>query len=480
MTEHFDVVIVGAGISGIGAACHLRERCPERSYVIFEGRERIGGTWDLFRYPGIRSDSDMHTLGFRFEPWEEQAAIADGDAILEYLQRTATKHGVDQHIRLGHRVVRASWSSTESRWTLEATAGGEPVRVTCSFLFMCSGYYDYENGYTPDFPGVERFAGRVVHPQHWPADLDYAGRRIVVIGSGATAVTLVPELAKQAAHVTMLQRSPTYILSRPREDRIANALRRALPRQLAYGVTRWKNVLVAQAFYQLSRRLPARVKQVLVEGVRRQLGPDFDIETHFTPRYDPWDQRVCLVPDGDIFEVIRDGRASVVTDHIESFTEHGIRLRSGEELPADIIVTATGLRLLVLGKVEIVVDGKTVEFAKAMTYKAMMFSDVPNLALAFGYTNASWTLKADLTSEYVCRLLEHMRRHGYQVCVPRSHDPSVSEEPFLDFTSGYVERALAELPKQGSRAPWKLRQNYLLDVVSLRHGDVDDGVMEFR
>lgn len=480
MTEHFDVVIVGAGISGIGAACHLRERCPERSYVIFEGRERIGGTWDLFRYPGIRSDSDMHTLGFRFEPWEEQAAIADGDAILEYLQRTATKHGVDQHIRLGHRVVRASWSSTESRWTLEATAGGEPVRVTCSFLFMCSGYYDYENGYTPDFPGVERFAGRVVHPQHWPADLDYAGRRIVVIGSGATAVTLVPELAKQAAHVTMLQRSPTYILSRPREDRIANALRRALPRQLAYGVTRWKNVLVAQAFYQLSRRLPARVKQVLVEGVRRQLGPDFDIETHFTPRYDPWDQRVCLVPDGDLFEVIRDGRASVVTDHIESFTEHGIRLRSGEELPADIIVTATGLRLLVLGKVEIVVDGKTVEFAKAMTYKAMMFSDVPNLALAFGYTNASWTLKADLTSEYVCRLLEHMRRHGYQVCVPRSHDPSVSEEPFLDFTSGYVERALAELPKQGSRAPWKLRQNYLLDVVSLRHGDVDDGVMEFR
>ncbi|MCX4242152.1 flavin-containing monooxygenase [Paraliomyxa miuraensis] len=479
MTEHFDVVIVGAGISGISAACHLQERCPDRTFVIFEGRPRLGGTWDLFRYPGIRSDSDMYTLGFRFEPWKEQEAIADGDAILKYLHHTVNKHGLQPRMRFEHRVVHASWSSAEARWTLEVTHGDERVRVTCGFLFMCSGYYDYEQGHAPRFPGAERFAGTLVHPQHWPQDLDYAGKRIVVIGSGATAVTLVPELSKQAAHVTMLQRSPTYILSRPRNDAVANLLRRVLPRGLAYDVTRWKNVLVSLGFYELSRRAPRRVAKVLIEGVRRALPAGYDVQTHFTPHYDPWDQRLCLVPDGDLFEAIESRRASVVTDHIECFTEHGILLRSGQELPADIIVTATGLKLLVLGRVEVEVDGEPVDFAKTMAYKAMMFSDVPNLALCFGYTNASWTLKADLTSEYVCRMLNHMQRNGYHTCVPRRRDASVSEEPFLDFSSGYVQRALPELPKQGSKAPWKLRQKYLLDVLALRRGKVDDGVMEF-
>jgi monooxygenase len=481
MAEHFDVLIVGAGISGIGAACHLGQRCPDHRYAILEGRERIGGTWDLFRYPGIRSDSDMYTLGFSFAPWEHQEAIAEGPAILEYLHQTAQDHDVLRHIRFGHKVLRAAWSSTDARWTVDAelTATGETVTLTCSFLYMCSGYYDYQQGYAPSFPGQERFGGRIVHPQQWTPDIDYAGKRVVVIGSGATAVTLVPELAKQAAHVTMLQRSPTYILSRPRKDRAAIALRRFLPAQLAYDVTRWKNVMLALVFFQLSRRIPERVKKVLVQEVRRRLPAGYDVEKHFSPSYRPWDQRVCLVPDGDLFEALRSGRAEVVTDHIETFTETGIRLKSGTELPADIIVTATGLRVLILGRVEITVDDKRIDFTKTMSYRAMMFSGVPNLALAFGYTNASWTLKADLTAEYVCRLLQHMQRHGHQICVPRRED-DVQEIPFLDFTSGYVQRALAELPKQGSRAPWKLRQNYVLDRMELRRVDVDDGVMQFR
>jgi monooxygenase len=479
MTDHFDVVIVGAGISGIGAACHLGARLPELGYAIFEGRERIGGTWDLFRYPGIRSDSDMYTLGFSFAPWKEQEAIADGDAILEYLQRTAQEHDVLRHIRFRHRVTRAAWSSADARWTVEVCneATGEALQVTCGFLYMCSGYYDYDHGHTPSFPGTERFGGRIVHPQHWTPDIDYADKRVVVIGSGATAVTLVPELAKRAAHVTMLQRSPTYILTRPRSDGLAIALRRMLPEQLAYDVTRWKNVLLGLAFFHASQRLPGRIKSLLLEGVRRQLPPGYDVDTHFTPSYGPWDQRVCLVPNGDLFAAIRDGTASIVTDHIDTFTETGIRLRSGQELPADLVITATGLELLVLGHVELLVDGTRVEPAKTMTYKAMMLSDVPNLALSVGYTNASWTLKADLTAEYVCRLLEHMRRRGYRRCVAR-RDPHEREAPFLGLTSGYVKRALDRLPKQGSRAPWKLRQNYLFDRYALRHGDVDDGVMQ--
>lgn len=480
MTEHFDVVIVGAGISGIGGACHLGRRCPDRSYVVFEGREHLGGTWDLFRYPGIRSDSDMFTLGFAFAPWKQQEAIADGPAILEYLERTAREHDVIRHIRFGHRVTRASWSSADARWTVEVTpAGGPPREVTCSFLYSCTGYYDYEHGHTPTFPGTERFTGRIVHPQHWTPDIDYAGKRVVVIGSGATAVTLVPELARQAAHVTMLQRSPTYILSRPRRDAVATALRRWLPAQLAYDVTRWKNVLLALLLFDLSRRMPERIKKVLVDGVRQQLPPDFDVDAHFSPRYRPWDQRLCLVPDGDLFQALRSGRASVVTDHIETFTETGIRLRSGQELPADLVVTATGLELLVLGRMELLVDGVRVEPREVMTYKAMMLSDVPNMAICFGYTNASWTLKADLTSEFVCRLLEHMRRHGYRSCVPR-RDPSEPEAPFLDFSSGYVQRALDRLPKQGVHAPWKLRQNYVLDRLTLRRSELEDGVLRFE
>ncbi len=477
---HFDVLIVGAGLSGIGAGYHLQARCPGLTYAILEARDAIGGTWDLFRYPGVRSDSDMFTLGYAFRPWREAKAIADGPSILGYVRETAAENGIDRHIRFGHRVRRASWSSAEARWTVEAerTGTGEIARFTCGFLLMCSGYYSYAEGHAPVFAGVGRFKGLIVHPQFWPENLDYAGKRVVVIGSGATAVTLVPEMAKQAAHVTMLQRSPTYVVSRPAEDAIANWLRRRLPATLAYRLTRLKNVTLTMYFYRLARRKPAETKQRLLAMVRHALGADYDVGTHFTPRYNPWDQRLCLVPDSDLFEAIRGGRASVVTDQIETFTETGIRLRSGEELPADIVVSATGLKLNLLGDVVFGVDGLRVDLSKAMSYKGMMFSGVPNLASVFGYTNASWTLKADLTSAYVCRLLNHMRRHGYAAATPH-RDASVEEEPFLDFSSGYVQRALHMLPKQGSKKPWKLYQNYAKDMAALRLGKVDDGVMEF-
>ncbi|MCA9706285.1 MAG: NAD(P)/FAD-dependent oxidoreductase [Myxococcales bacterium] len=480
--EHFDVVVVGAGISGIGAGYHLGARCPDHRYVILEGREDIGGTWDLFRYPGIRSDSDMHTLGFRFRPWTAPNAIADGASILEYLRQTVAEYGIGEHIRFRHRVTRASWSSAHDRWTVEATneATGQPVRFTCGFLLMCSGYYEYAKGYTPDFPGVERFEGRVVHPQRWTDDIEYAGKRVVVIGSGATAVTLVPALAERAAHVTMLQRSPSYILSMPSRDPVAERLRRLLPPRKAYWLIRWKNVALAGLLYTLCRRAPGRMRKLLIDRVREQLGPDFDVDPHFTPHYNPWQQRLCLVPDGDLFQAIREGRASVVTDHIETFTPRGIRLRSGDELEADLVVTATGLDMRFLGGVALTVDGRPVDLTQTMTYKAMMLSDVPNLALSFGYTNASWTLKADLTSEYVCRLLGHMRRHGYRRCTPRVGDTDVVEVPFLDLDAGYIQRARPKMPKQGSKAPWRLRQNYLLDVLALRYGAVDDSAMELR
>ena len=478
-TEHFDVVIVGAGLSGVGAGCHLKTRCPDRSYVILEGRESMGGTWDLFRYPGIRSDSDMYTLGYAFRPWKEAKAIADGPSILRYIRDTARDYGVDKHIRYGHRVVSAAWSTDEAAWTVEAERGGQRVRFTCNFLFLCGGYYNYEEGYTPEFPGAERFEGRIVHPQHWPEDLDYAGKKVVVIGSGATAVTLVPEMAKTAGHVTMLQRSPTYVVSRPAEDPLANWLRRKLPAKAAYGLTRWKNVLFSMYFYRVAREKPEAVKQRIVGMVREQLGPDYDIETHFTPRYNPWDQRLCLVPDADLFRAIKAGTASVATDHIESFTETGVALKSGAHLDADIIVTATGLNLKPLNGVALTVDGRPVEPARTLSYKGMMYSDVPNLASAFGYTNASWTLKCDLTCEYVCRLLKHMKATGLRQCTPRNRDPDIGEEPWLDFTSGYVQRAIAQFPKQGSKAPWKLHQNYARDLMNLRFSRVDDGVMEF-
>jgi monooxygenase len=483
-SEHFDVLIVGAGLSGIGAGFHLQQKCPGKSYVILEGRDCIGGTWDLFRYPGIRSDSDMFTLGYSFKPWTEPKAIADGPRILNYVRETATENGIDKHIRYHHRVKRASWSTSEACWTVEAEriAGEgavETISFTCNFLFMCSGYYNYENGYSPEFPGAKDFAGRIVHPQKWTDDVDYAGKRVVVIGSGATAVTLVPEMAKTAAHVTMLQRSPTYVVARPAQDPVANKLRAKLPAKLAYHLIRWRNVLFGMYFFQLARRKPERVKQLILGGVRIALGPDYDVGTHFTPRYNPWDQRLCLVPDGDLFKSIREQRASVVTNQIETFTPKGIRLKDGSELEADIIVTATGLNLQVLGGLAVEVDGRAVDFARTLNYKGMMYSDVPNMASAFGYTNASWTLKCDLTCEYVCRLINYMDRRGYRQCMPHNVDPSISEMPSLNFSSGYVQRSIAKMPKQGSKRPWRLYQNYALDIVTLRFGKVDDGVMRY-
>lgn len=479
MAEHFDVVVVGAGISGIGAGYFLQRDCPDRSYVILEGRARTGGTWDLFRYPGIRSDSDMYTLGYSFKPWTQAKAIADGPAILAYLDETAREHGIDRHIRTDHRVVAASWSTPDARWTVtvERGAAKERVEFTCNFLFMCSGYYRYDAGYLPEFAGREAFAGTIVHPQHWPQGLDYAGKRVVVIGSGATAVTLVPELAKTAAQVTMLQRSPTYIVSRPAEDGIANWLRRWLPGRLAYRLTRIKNIAMGQLFYRLARRNPDKTRDRIVAMVRDELGPDYDVATHFTPRYNPWDQRICLVPDADLFAAIRAGKAAVVTDHVDRFERDGIRLKSGDLLPADIIVTATGLDLQLMGGVPFTVDGARVDPAQSLGYKAMMYSDIPNLASSFGYTNASWTLKSDLTCAYVCRLLNAMERRGMRQVTPRV-GAEVTREAFLDFTSGYVQRAIDRFPKQGDKRPWRVHQNYTLDLIDLKFGGIDEG-MEF-
>jgi monooxygenase len=480
MAEQLDVIVVGSGISGIDAGYHLMTTCAGKSFAILEARDAIGGTWDLFRYPGIRSDSDMLTLGFPFRPWRDAKLIADGPSILKYVRETAAAYGIDRKIRFGHRVEAARWSSERARWQLDVrqTATGKLVELECRFLYLCSGYYDYAEGYTPELPGRDRFTGRIVHPQQWTPDIDYAGKRVVVIGSGATAVTLVPELAKQAAHVTMLQRSPTYVVSVPAIDRIAGWLFERLPSTAGNAAARWKNVLFGMGFYQFCRRYPERAKRFLIGQVKKQL-PDFDVEKHFTPSYKPWDQRLCLVPDADLFASIREGRASVVTDHIDTFTETGIRLRSGETLEADVIVTATGLKLKLFGGIDFSIDGKPLEPAKALIYRGMMCSDVPNMAFAVGYTNASWTLKCDLTSRYVCRLLRHMDRRGYSTCMPR-RDPTVEELPILDFSSGYVQRALAQLPRQGDRVPWRLYQNYALDLVTLQHGRVDDRAMQFR
>ena len=478
--EFIDVLIVGAGLSGIGAACHLQRECPDRRYAILEGRQSLGGTWDLFRYPGIRSDSDMYTLGYSFRPWTGEKSIADGPAILEYLRDTACEYGVDRQIRYGHRVRGASWSSSDACWTVRVEReGGQTIEMRASFLMLCCGYYDYDEGYTPEFAGREQFRGRFVHPQQWSDDVDYAGKRVVVIGSGATAVTLVPELAKRAAHVTMLQRSPTYMVTRPSIDGIATWLHRYTPRSLAHGVTRWKNLLLGMYIFRLCRRKPQRVKAMMIKLVQKQLAPDYDVQTHFTPRYNPWEQRLCLVPDGDLFEAIRANRASVVTDHIERFTEGGLKLKSGAELPADLIVCATGLQLAVLKGMELVVDGRHLESPKLVNYKGVMFGGVPNLVSVFGYTNASWTLKADLASVFVCRLLNHMKRSGARVCMARTDDASIATEPWVDFSSGYFQRMLDQLPKQGDKKPWKLNQNYLADVMTLRFGAVDDGVLRF-
>ncbi|HXA55238.1 MAG TPA: NAD(P)/FAD-dependent oxidoreductase [Solirubrobacteraceae bacterium] len=478
--EHLDVLIVGAGLSGIGAGYHLQNRCPGRSYAILEARERLGGTWDLFKYPGIRSDSDMYTLGYSFKPWEEAKAIADGPSILRYVEETARENRIAERIRHGHRVVGAEWSTREARWTVHAEhiESGEAVELTCGFLLMCTGYYRYEQGHAPDFPGAERFAGEIVHPQHWPEDLDYSGRRVVVIGSGATAITLVPAMAADAAHVTMLQRSPSYVVSLPAQDRVADRLRGVLPAMAAYQVVRWKNVLRTMASFQLARRRPRLMKALLRRGVERQLPLGYDIDTHFNPRYGPWDQRLCLAPDGDLFAAIRAGRASVVTAEIAKLTERGVVLSTGAELEAEVIVTATGLDLIALGGVQLAVDGREVKPGRTMSYKGMMLDGVPNMAFTLGYTNASWTLKCDLTCEYVCRLLAHMAARGYTQVLAR-RDPTVPELPFSDFSSGYIQRAIDRFPRQGARAPWRLYQNYALDIWSLKRGAIEDGVLAF-
>ena len=480
--EHFDVVIVGAGISGIGAGYHLQTFSADRTFVILEGRADIGGTWDLFRYPGVRSDSDMHTLGYRFKPWTAQKAIADGPSILAYLRETSHEFGIDRHIRFGHRVAKAEWSSDEARWTVQATHDGEPVEITCNYLFMCSGYYSYAAGYTPEFAGARDFAGQVVHPQQWPEDLDVTGKRVVVIGSGATAMTLVPALAANAANVTMLQRSPTYVVSRSDEDPVANTLRRFLPDALAYRLTRWKNVQLQGLIYKRTRTAPEKVKAKLLQMVRAQLPADYDVDKHFTPSYNPWDQRLCLVPNSDLFTAITSGAATVVTDTIDTFTENGIRLTSGEELDADIIVTATGLQMVTLGEMEFVVDGEPVDFSTTWTYKGFAYSGVPNLASSFGYINASWTLRADLTCEYVCRLLNHMRDTATVQCTPqlRPQDAGMPERPWIDgFSAGYMQRVMHLLPKQGDHEPWINPQSYAKDRVMFRKSPVDDGAMQF-
>ena len=483
-SEHVDVVVVGAGLSGIGAGYHLQTMCPDRSYVILEGRKSLGGTWDLFRYPGVRSDSDMHTLGFSFKPWTEAKSIADGPSILKYLKQTVSQFGIDKHIRYGQLVTKAQWSTDDAQWTVTSTnkATGANNTYTCSFLFMCSGYYSYKKGHTPDFTGRERFKGTIVHPQEWPTDLDYSGKRVIVIGSGATAVTIVPSMADKAAHVTMLQRSPTYMVSRPDHDVLANRMRKVLPPKMAYNLTRFKNTWRQQLVYNKTRTDPNKVKQLLLGGIQLELGADYDIAKHFTPNYNPWDQRLCLVPNGDFFKAMREGKASVVTDHIASFTETGIQLESGEHLEADIIVTATGLELVTLGEMDFFVDGKQVDFAKTWTYKGFAYSDIPNLASTFGYINASWTLRSDLTAEYVCRLLNHMRKKGLVQCTPRlrEQDRNMKERPWIDgFSSGYMQRMMHRMPRQGDHEPWINPQNYRRDKKMFKHSPIDDGVMQF-
>jgi cation diffusion facilitator CzcD-associated flavoprotein CzcO len=482
--EHFDVLIMGAGLSGIGAAYHLQKLCPNKSYTILEQRERIGGTWDLFRYPGIRSDSDMLTMGYSFRPWTHPRAISPGDDIRDYITDTARDEGIDHNIRFRHRIQRAAWSSQDAQWTVEAvckTPGGQeqPVTLTCSFLFSCAGYYRYSAGYSPEFPDINRFRGRVVHPQLWPEGLDYAGKRVVVIGSGATAVTLIPAMARTAGHVTMLQRSPTYVISMPERDRIANFLRRIMPATWAYRLSRWKNVGFMTLFYQFSQLFPDFVKRALLKSVSEHLGPDYDVATHFTPRYNPWAQRLCLVPDADMFEAIKSNRASVVTDQIETFTDKGIVLKSGKELEADIIVTATGLVMQAFGGIELAVDGQSLNPAESLAYKGVMFSGIPNFASVFGYINASWTLKADLICNYVCRLLNFMDRKGVRQVTPKSAGESPAA-PFVEkFTPGYIQRALASWPKQGAKKPWRVNQNYIRDAIMLKWAPVKDSALEF-
>lgn len=483
-SEFTDVLIIGAGISGIGSAWHLQDKCPGKNYLILEAREAIGGTWDLFRYPGIRSDSDMFTLGFNFKPWTDGKAIADGPSILNYLNETIAESGIDEHIRYQHRMTGAAWSSADACWTVSAenTATGESVSIRCGFLMMCSGYYSYKGGYSPKFEGRDRFQGDIIHPQFWPESADVTGKKVVVIGSGATAVTLIPELGETAESVVMLQRSPTYMVSMPDTDWIANLLRKILPADLAYRITRWKNIRFQHFVYGQTRSSPDKVRKKLLRLAKKELGPDCDFEKNFVPSYNPWDQRLCLVPNADFFHSVRDGKASVVTDQIDTFTENGILLQSGQELEADIIVTATGLELCVLADAQFSVDGQAVNFPDTWSYKSMMFSGVPNLISTFGYVNASWTLKADLTSEFACRIINHMDETGTRRCVPelRDEDQDMPADDWIkDFSSGYIQRKMHLLPKQGDRSPWLNTQNYIADKRIIREGAIEDGVLQF-
>ena len=482
MTQnHFNVIVVGAGISGIGAGYYLQKKCPNKSFVILEGRDNIGGTWDLFRYPGIRSDSDMNTMGFRFKPWMGVKSIADGPSILSYLHETVKENDLNKKIHFNQWVNEASWSSRDSQWTVqvENKKTQELQDFTCDFLFLCGGYYNYEEGYTPHFAGRENFLGQIIHPQKWPKNLDYKNKKVVVIGSGATAVTIIPTMAEEAAHVTMLQRSPTYFLSAPDEDPVGNFLRKFISSKLTYKLVRWKNIRFQWWFFQKCRKFPKKVKEFLIKQVREELGPNYDIETHFTPKYNPWEQRMCLVPNGDFFNAINAGKASVITDHIDRFTKKGIKLKSGGEVEADLIVTATGLNLEVCNGIKLEVDNNEVDISKTMTYQGMMFSDVPNLVATFGYTNASWTLRADLTSEYVCRLLNFMDKKGYANCCPRTAEHVEQDGDWLDFTSGYVKRSMHKFPKQGSRDPWRNTQNFPKDVLAIRWGNIDNKELKF-
>lgn len=477
---HTDVLIVGAGISGIGAAWHLQDKCPSKTYTILEGRDAIGGTWDLFRYPGIRSDSDMYTLGYSFKPWEGEKAIADGDSIRDYVRSTAKDNNIEEHIQFGIKVLSSAWSSVDAKWTVHALQKetGEELNFTCNYLMMCTGYYNYEAGFTPEFKGKDKFKGQIIHPQHWPEDLDYEGKRVVVIGSGATAVTVVPAIADKAKHVTMLQRSPTYMLSIPQIDPTVSRLRKYFSEKNVYKITRAKNVSLTLAFFNFAQSRPKPARKLLLGHMRKQLADDYDMK-HFTPSYNPWDERLCAVPNGDFFTAIREEKVTVVTDKIDSFTAKGIKLESGVTLEADIIVTATGLDLELMGGMEVRVDDEVIDVPSKMYYKGMAFEDVPNLAMVFGYTNASWTLKADLTSEYVCRLLNHMDKKGTRQCTPVNKDKGVKKESFLNMKSGYIQRVAEKLPKQGDKAPWRLTMNYALDLGLLRYGKVADGVMKF-
>ena len=476
--KHYDIIVVGAGLSGIGAAWHLQKHCPDKSFTILEGRDTIGGTWDLFRYPGIRSDSDMFTLGYGFRPWRQAKTIADGPSIKDYVIETARDCGVDKKIQFNHWITRLDWSSDDAKWTVTATHEGREVTFTCNFLFMCSGYYRYAEGYTPDFADADKFRGRIVHPQHWPEDLDYAGKEVVVIGSGATAVTLIPSMADETAHITMLQRSPTYMISMPSVSPLAKFLSRLLPKSLVYRIMRWQRIVMQQFLFKRARAKPEKVKEFLLDQTREALGPDYDVETHFTPNYNPWEQRLCLVPDDDLFQTIKSGKASVVTDHIEAFTENGVRLRSGRELEADIIITATGLILEALGGADVTVDGQQIKPSDTYTYNGFMYSDIPNLASVFGYTNASWTLRADLVSEHVCRLINHMDETGQNIVTPKIKNPATAPEPFMDLAAGYVKRAAAIMPKQ-AEAPWRHPHDYAKDVMSLRYGKIDHDALVF-